>query len=150
VSRPEAARAATALNAVNGPREYAGFGNPRYLDALSSPRPQAQAPVAPERHVQSSEPLFLGVDIGSRGAIGLITQRLELVDVFDMPCLNDGPKGRRSVNAALLAELIGRTRASIAYVEWVGPRPTDGAVQAFAFGRCKGVLEGFWPPPASL
>jgi crossover junction endodeoxyribonuclease RuvC len=86
--------------------------------------------------------MIVGVDIGNTGAVALLDDRGELLEVHDMPCLADGPKGRPAVNAALLADLIGRTRASIAYVEWVGPRPTDGAVQAFAFGRCKGVLEG--------
>jgi crossover junction endodeoxyribonuclease RuvC len=84
----------------------------------------------------------LGVDIGNLGAIALIDKSGELVDVVDMPCLADGPKGRPSVNAPLLAAIVAGAGASLAYVEWVGPRPTDGAVQAFAFGRCKGVVEG--------
>jgi hypothetical protein len=84
----------------------------------------------------------LGVDIGNTGAIALIDESGGLVEVHDMPCLDDGPKGRPSVNAPLLAAIVAHAGASLAYVEWVGPRPTDGAVQAFAFGRCKGVLEG--------
>jgi crossover junction endodeoxyribonuclease RuvC len=84
----------------------------------------------------------LGVDIGNTGAVALIDESGELLEVCDMPCLDDGPKGRPSVNAPLLAAIVARAGATQAYVEWVGPRPTDGAVQAFAFGRCKGVLEG--------
>jgi hypothetical protein len=84
----------------------------------------------------------LGVDIGNTGGIAILSEAGELIDVLDMPCLEDGPKGRPSVNAALLAGIIAGAGASQAYVEQVGPRPTDGCVQAFAFGRCKGVLEG--------
>ena len=92
-----------------------------------------------------SEALFLGVDIGSRGAVSLLTLRaglVELLDVFDMPCLNDGPAGRHAVNPALLAEIVAKSHATKAYVELVGARPGEGAVGAFAFGRSRGVVEG--------
>jgi hypothetical protein len=39
--------------------------------------------------------VILGIDIGASGAIALLTPDGELVDVFDMPFLNDGPSGRR-------------------------------------------------------
>ena len=84
----------------------------------------------------------LGVDIGNTGAVALIGERGELVEVVDMPTLADGPRLRPAVNAPLLAAIVARAGASRAIVEWVGPRPSDGAVQAFAFGRCKGVVEG--------
>jgi crossover junction endodeoxyribonuclease RuvC len=86
--------------------------------------------------------IVLGVDIGNTGAVALIDESGDLLEVCDMPTLDDGPKGRPALNAPLLAAIVARTGASQAYVEWVGPRPTDGAVQAFAFGRCKGVVEG--------
>ena len=50
--------------------------------------------------------IILGIDIGASGAIALLTGAGELVDVFDMPVLADGPSGRRAVNAPLLAEII--------------------------------------------
>jgi crossover junction endodeoxyribonuclease RuvC len=84
----------------------------------------------------------LGVDIGNTGAVALIDEAGELLEVCDMQCLSDGPKGGPALNAPLLAAIVAKAGASQAYVEWVGPRPTDGAVQAFAFGRCKGVVEG--------
>jgi hypothetical protein len=68
----------------------------------------------------------LGVDIGNTGAVGLINESGELLDVFDMPCLKDGPKGRPALNAALLADIIAKAGTSLAYVEHVGPRPADG------------------------
>jgi crossover junction endodeoxyribonuclease RuvC len=85
--------------------------------------------------------LILGADIGSRGAIALLTSAGEFLDVFNMPCLSDGPAGRPAVNPALLAEIVAKSHASKAYVEMVGARPREGAVGAFAFGRSRGVVE---------
>lgn len=89
----------------------------------------------------STPRIDLALDIGVTGA-GAILRDSVPVDFFDMPCLNDGPAGRRSINAPLLAELVFKTHASAAFVEAVGPRPGEGAVGAFAFGRAKGLVEG--------
>jgi crossover junction endodeoxyribonuclease RuvC len=85
---------------------------------------------------------IIGADIGATGAIALLRPEGELLDVVDMPVLNDGPAGRRAVNAPLLAEIIAKSRAARAFVEFVGPRPGEGAVQGFSFGRSRGVVEG--------
>lgn len=84
----------------------------------------------------------IGVDIGATGALALLTPNGELVQVVDMPCLNDGPAGRRAVNAALLADVVRRFAPVAAYVEQVGARPGEAASGAFAFGRSRGVVEG--------
>jgi crossover junction endodeoxyribonuclease RuvC len=84
----------------------------------------------------------LGVDIGATGALALLEDNGQLVEVWDMPTLNDGPKNRRTVNAPLLAEIIYKSHATRAFVERVGPRPMEGAVGAFAFGDAKGVVRG--------
>ena len=84
----------------------------------------------------------LGVDIGVTGGLALLSEQGELADVFEMPCLHDGPRNRRTINAPLLAELVYRTHATRAFIERVGPRPMEGAVGAFAFGDCKGVIRG--------
>ena len=86
--------------------------------------------------------MILGIDIGLKGAIALVEESGELIAIHDMPCLADGPKGRSAINAPLLADILGKTHAVHAYVEHVGPRPGEGAVGGFAFGRCKGVIEG--------
>jgi hypothetical protein len=86
--------------------------------------------------------IVLGVDVGREGAIASLTEAGELVEVFDMPILRDGPKGRPALNAPLLVELIAKSHATQAYVEFVGPRPGEGAVQGFSFGRARGVIEG--------
>jgi crossover junction endodeoxyribonuclease RuvC len=85
---------------------------------------------------------ILGVDIGATGALATLTDQGELIDVFDMPCLRDGPKNRRTVNAPLLAEIVYKSHADRAFVERVGPRPMEGAVGAFAFGLSAGVVRG--------
>ena len=85
---------------------------------------------------------IIGVDIGVAGALALLTDAGELVDVWDMPTLHDGPKNRRTINAPLLAEIIYKSHAGRAYVERIGPRPMEGVVGAFAFGDCKGVVRG--------
>ena len=86
--------------------------------------------------------VILGIDIGACGAIATLTPEGELLEIFDMPVLNDGPSGRRAVNPPLLAEIVFKSHASKAYVELVGARPGEGAVGAFAFGRSRGVVEG--------
>ena len=85
---------------------------------------------------------ILGIDIGASGALAVLSDAGELLDVQDMPCLRDGPKNRRTVNAPLLAEIIYKSHADRAFVERVGPRPMEGAVGAFAFGDAKGVVRG--------
>jgi crossover junction endodeoxyribonuclease RuvC len=87
-------------------------------------------------------PNVLGIDIGVRGALALLSPDGDLLEVADMPVLDDGPKGRPAVNPPLLAELIHKWHAGHAFVELVGARPGEGAVGAFAFGRSRGVVEG--------
>jgi crossover junction endodeoxyribonuclease RuvC len=86
--------------------------------------------------------LVLGVDIGNRGAVAVLDETGEFVAVHDMPVLEDGPKGRRSVNPALLAEIVFKSHATKAFVEHVSARPGEGPIGAFAFGRAKGCVEG--------
>lgn len=85
---------------------------------------------------------IIGVDIGSKGALALISPAGALLEVADMPVLADGPKNRPAVNAPLLAEIIWKWQAGAASIEYVGARPGEGAVGAFAFGRSRGVVEG--------
>jgi hypothetical protein len=84
----------------------------------------------------------LGVDIGKAGALALVSAAGELVDVRDMPILKDGPAGRPTLCAPLLAEILRIWRPARAYVEHVGVMPHDGRQGAFAFGRSRGAVEG--------
>jgi len=86
--------------------------------------------------------LVLGIDPGLGGAMALLTSEGMLVDVADMPVLADGAAGRRTLNGALLAAQVRAWKPTRAFCELVGPRPGEGAVGAFGFGRSRGVIEG--------
>ena len=58
-----------------------------------------------------------------------------------MPALPEA-NGRIATNAPLLAAILARSHARVAFCELVGARPTDARVAAFAFGRARGVIEG--------
>ena len=85
---------------------------------------------------------IIGVDIGAKGALALLSPTGELLDVADMPILRDGPANRPNVNAPLLASIVYRWQASQAFIEYVGARPKEGPTGAFAFGRSRDVVEG--------
>lgn len=85
---------------------------------------------------------IIGIDIGSKGALALLSPDGALLEVADMPILRDGPVGRPNVNAPLLAEIVYRWHATQAFVEYVGAHPGEGPAGAFSFGRSKGVIEG--------
>jgi crossover junction endodeoxyribonuclease RuvC len=83
----------------------------------------------------------LGIDVGREGAVAIL-EGGELVNVLDMPTLNNGPKNRPAINGPLLAQLIAESHATEAFIEAIGPRPFEGVVQSFSFGRAKGLVEG--------
>ena len=85
--------------------------------------------------------MILGIDPGAHGAIAVLDEGGELLEVLDMPSTPEA-NGRSATNAPLLAGILGRTHARIAFCEFVGARPTDAKVAAFAFGRARGVIEG--------
>jgi crossover junction endodeoxyribonuclease RuvC len=85
---------------------------------------------------------YIGIDIGVQGAIAILDQCAGLVEIHDMPVLQDGPKGRRAINAPLLAAVIFKSHSDHAFVESVNARPGEGPTGAFAFGRARGVIEG--------
>jgi hypothetical protein len=85
---------------------------------------------------------YLGIDPGLAGALALLDEDGTLLDVVDMPTLAEGTGGRRAINAPLLAVQLRAWAPSQAFCEFVGARPGEGAVGAFSFGRCRGVIEG--------
>jgi hypothetical protein len=85
---------------------------------------------------------IIGIDIGSKGALALLSPTGDLLEIEDMPILRDGPANRPNVNAPLLASIVYRWQATTAFVELVSARPGEGPTGAFSFGRSKGVIEG--------
>lgn len=86
--------------------------------------------------------IILGIDPGLDGAVAVLTEAGELLAIEDMPTLADGAKGRRALNAPLLAAIVYKSQASAGFCELVGPRPTDGSAAGFGFGRSRGIIEG--------
>ena len=85
---------------------------------------------------------IIGIDIGAAGALALLSDAGELLAIEDMPVLDDGPASRKTVNAALLADIVRRWQPARAWIEYVGARPGEGAVGAFSFGRSAGAVAG--------
>src|ERR1700724_152200 len=86
--------------------------------------------------------LIIGIDPGLDGAISFVDEKGSLYAVLDMPTLQDGPKNRRKVNAALLHAILTETPGTpadrpyrVAFVEQVSSRPGEGVSSAFSFGR---------------
>ena len=85
--------------------------------------------------------LVLGIDIGSSGACALLSDTGDLLDVEDLPTLDSGPACRPEISPALFAAIVRRWQPARAWIEGIGPRPTDGARSAFAFGGSKATIE---------
>lgn len=84
----------------------------------------------------------LAIDIGRSGALALFDAAGRLLDVADLPVLEDGPAARPTINGPLLAAITRRWAPASAVVEHVAARPGEAAPGAFAFGRSRGVIEG--------
>jgi crossover junction endodeoxyribonuclease RuvC len=84
---------------------------------------------------------IIGIDPGAHGAIAVLDETGDLLDVIDTSSTAEA-NGRTATNAPLLAGILARSHARVAYVEFVGARPTDAKVAAFSFGRARGVIEG--------
>ena len=84
---------------------------------------------------------ILGIDPGAHGAVAVLDDGGQLLAVENMLSLFEA-NGRSATNAPLLAGILARTQARVAFCEFVGARPTDAKVAAFAFGLARGVIEG--------
>ena len=84
---------------------------------------------------------IIGLDPGAHGAIAELDEDGDLLQIHDMPSLDEG-NGRPATNAPLLAAILAKMDARVIYCELVSARPTDARVAAFAFGRARGCIEG--------
>lgn len=85
---------------------------------------------------------LLAIDIGASGSLALFDGAGRLVEIADMPTLDDGPAARPTISGPLLAAIVRRWAPASAVVEHVAARPGEAAPGAFAFGRSRGVIEG--------
>jgi len=89
----------------------------------------------------------LGIDPGAHGATAVLDDSGALLHVVDMPVTKEA-SGRTATNAPLLAAILARAHARVAFCEFVGVRPTDAKTAAFSFGRARGVIKA-WPTPSA-
>jgi crossover junction endodeoxyribonuclease RuvC len=134
------------VGASNRLRELRTLGKRRTL-ATTIP-PSFQSRRSPDTFVSlgdvaaaAMDAVVVGIDPGAHGAIAVINAAGQLLDVIDMPSTLEA-NGRTATNAPLLAGILARSRARVAFCEFVGARPTDAKVAAFSFGRARGVIEG--------
>jgi crossover junction endodeoxyribonuclease RuvC len=135
------------VGASNLPLKQAFLGNPR-RPLANTFRPFIQRHIASDSFVNlddvsaaAMDAVVVGIDPGAHGAIAVLNAAGQLLDVIDMPSTLEA-NGRAATNAPLLAEVLARTHTRVAFCEFVGARPTDAKVGAFAFGRARGVIEG--------
>jgi crossover junction endodeoxyribonuclease RuvC len=84
--------------------------------------------------------ILLGIDPGANGAIAVF-QDGKLIDVLDMPVVQDG-KGKRRTDAAAVGAVIREVRPQLAVVERVGAMPGQGVTSMFSFGLACGIVHG--------
>lgn len=83
---------------------------------------------------------ILGIDLGAAGAVSLLDADGRLLDVRDLPVLDDGPRARPTVSASGFAAIVREWQPERAVVEFVASRPTDSPASAFAFGMARATV----------
>jgi hypothetical protein len=96
----------------------------------------ATHPLLGDVSAAAMDAVVVGIDLGGHGAISGHDESGALLWVVDMPSTLEA-NGRTATNAPLLAGILARTHARVAFCEFVGARPTDAKVAAFAFGRAR-------------
>lgn len=87
----------------------------------------------------------MGIDPGNKGAVAILTDAGELVEVWDMPTLEVkvGKATKTRISAQLLAhELRNWDNVLRCHMEAVSSSPQMGVSSAFAFGEGFGVVKG--------
>lgn len=87
---------------------------------------------------------IIGVDPGMNGAIAILTNTGELIQVFDMPCIETkvGKSIKRRVSAELIATELRLYQDACACVERVNAMPGQGVSSSFGFGESYGLVRG--------
>lgn len=101
---------------------------------------------------------IIGVDPGASGAIAILEDNGQLVQVFDMPSVELQVRGkakRRVAPEMLASELrLYNVQGTVAVVEQVSAMPGQGVSSMFAFGQAYGlvlgVLAGLWIPTSTV
>ena len=130
------------LSAIPRPAPASPTDSPSTLARYPLPAPDI--PTSGLLSQSDKEPLMthvLGIDPRAHGAIAILDDSGDLIEIHDMPSIEE-TAGRPATNAPLLAAVLAKTGARIAFCEFVAARPTDSKTGAFSFGRARGVVEG--------
>jgi crossover junction endodeoxyribonuclease RuvC len=92
--------------------------------------------------------MILGIDVGLTGAVAVLTEDGEAVEVWDLPTMGNGKQASRvkqQVNAGALSRRLrtfelDRTGA-LAYVEQQAARPKQGVAGMFSLGHSLGTVQ---------
>jgi crossover junction endodeoxyribonuclease RuvC len=99
-----------------------------------------------EKQLSESEMLYLdnhcyiGIDPGITGAIGVLDEHGNYLDVYDMPVIAKGKSGKQQIDAAGLYKLIKQHGVIHAFVEQVGAMPGQGVSSMFSLGDSVGCI----------
>ena len=89
---------------------------------------------------------YLGIDPGISGAIAVLDENEDIVQIFDMPTLEvvSGKSKKQRVNPqSIVSELrLFKDQRIEALIEQVNAMPNQGVTSMFSFGRSLGILEG--------
>lgn len=86
--------------------------------------------------------ICIGIDPGVTGAVAVLRDGIEPIDVIDMPTVGRGAKGRQTVNAAALADFLRPYADGVAAIEQVSAMPGQGVSSTFRFGESFGAAQG--------
>lgn len=82
----------------------------------------------------------LGIDPGVSGAVAVVNDAGELVQVVDMPVFKIG--GKSKIDVHQLGDILARAGGDKAVVELVGAMPGQGVTSMFTFGFATGAVHG--------
>ena len=91
--------------------------------------------------------LIIGIDPGVSGSICFFKDG-KILDVIEMPTMNEGKKNKKQVNGAqIYNEIIKRTNNNLddnirVVIEHVTAMPGQGVTSMFNFGQSFGILKG--------
>jgi len=92
--------------------------------------------------------IIIGIDPGISGSICFFEDG-KILDVIEMPTMNDGKKNKRQVNGAqIYNEILKRIEKKINHndirviIEQVSAMPGQGVTSMFNFGQSFGILKG--------
>tara|TARA_B100000029_G_scaffold329477_1_gene321774 strand:- start:2284 stop:2778 length:495 start_codon:yes stop_codon:yes gene_type:complete len=91
--------------------------------------------------------LIIGIDPGISGSISFLEEG-KILDVVEMPTMNDGKKNKRQVNGSQVCNEISKRIKKIdkkdirVIIEQVSAMPGQGVTSMFNFGQSFGILKG--------